>query len=448
MRTAVKIVIGTVFVCAAIIVFFLFAPWKVQAAKEIVAILQRNGFQNVRLSLHELSPFSADLEGVSIGSGVTLRDLHLTYSPFALRKGRLNEITADGLSLTLTQAAGKWQINGYRAPENPSSPSSFHLPVSEEQLSLLPFTSLEAKNAHLTVADNAGLNLSATLAMALKLGATPGMTIDLSGFAAHSGNNSIETSGKLSGGLQDGAWRGDWRLDNISLSHGDDALPGLSGKGQFVAGAEKFSVGGEVISQDRSYDATFELTASYAGKDAVLKIARLKLPWKGGRFSVENVLMPLNTPKPVGFILHVEQVSIAALLRSLTGKDIVATGNISGDIPLSVGRDGTITVAQGNLTAAGPGTLSLPPDLIPGDNPQVAAVREILKDFHYTNLVLKADGGGAKTIGVGISVQGNNPGVYDGRSVNLNIKLSGDVLNLVKQNMMLFTNPKAMINQP
>ena len=92
---------------------------------------------------------------------------------------------------------------------------------------------------------------------------------------------------------------------------------------------------------------------------------------------------------------------------------------------------------DGSLKAEGAGVLHLPPDIIPGGNEQVDVLRTLLSDFHYSALTLTLDEGKNGALSMLLSLSGNNPAVYDGRQVDLNVKLGGDVLDFVKQSLSL-----------
>lgn len=197
------------------------------------------------------------------------------------------------------------------------------------------------------------------------------------------------------------------------------------------------------------------VTASYAPgallrKDfsaITLNIGSAALSWKGGELTARNVHIILSASPVTKFDVHIQHVSVDELLQALTGNRVSATGAVSGTLPVIVGNDGTISFGQGSLKTDAPGTLSMPPESIPGDNAQVDLLRNILKNFHYNGLSIKMGNSGGNRISVLISLQGNNPDMYNGRLVNLNVNLTGDVLDYIKQNVLLLTNPQSFLNQ-
>jgi hypothetical protein len=197
------------------------------------------------------------------------------------------------------------------------------------------------------------------------------------------------------------------------------------------------------------------VTASYdpralARKDfstVTIDIGSAALSWKGGELTARQVhVAPASSPA-AKFDVQIRHVSVDALLQALTGNRLSATGTVSGVLPVIVGADGALSFGKGTLKTDAPGTLNMPPESIPGDNPQVDQVRKVLKDFHYSGLSIAISSERGNRVSMLIALQGNNPGMYDGRPVNLNVSLTGDVLDYIKQNVLLLTDPKSFLKQ-
>ena len=72
-------------------------------------------------------------------------------------------------------------------------------------------------------------------------------------------------------------------------------------------------------------------------------------------------------------------------------------------------------------------------------------LREILEDFGYTRLSIAMNSDKKNNLGILMSIEGSNPAVYNGRAVKLNVNLTGDVLDFIRQNIMLLTNPESIL---
>ena len=175
-------------------------------------------------------------------------------------------------------------------------------------------------------------------------------------------------------------------------------------------------------------------------KKAVLHIKEVFLPWNDGVVSAKNVSVPIYSDKPVALDVGIKQVSLNSLLAAATGNKATATGAVSGIIPVVMGRDGSFTVKKGSLKADKAGTISMSPDVIPSDAPQVALLRDLLKEFHYEAFSMGVESADTKQLVMLLSLTGNNPEVYNGRVVKFNVNLTGDVIELIMQSLAILKN--------
>jgi hypothetical protein len=237
--------------------------------------------------------------------------------------------------------------------------------------------------------------------------------------------------------------QGDWQLHGVHIdTDGAVELPDLEGTGTVDLKQGGTSVAGQIKDHADAYHADFSLAEPFAE----LKLTSAVIPWQGGTVAVHNALVPLSGKKAADFTLEVKKVSFGALMQALAGEKVAATGTVSGTLPVTIKTDGTVSFGHGELRALSPGTITMPPDTIPGDNPQVELTRQILKNFRYKSLSISVDQKG-KGLELLLAVEGNNPDMYNGRPVQLNVRLAGDVLDFLKQNVMLQTSPETLINQ-
>ncbi len=168
---------------------------------------------------------------------------------------------------------------------------------------------------------------------------------------------------------------------------------------------------------------------------ASVDIGESKILWNDGVLSTPNISVPLYSDAPISFTLKVQQVSLNSLLSAATSNRASATGVVSGALPVVINRDGTFTVKKGDLRAEKAGTLKISPDVIPSDAQQVALLRDVLKDFHYSSFSMGIESADSKQLAMLLSLEGNNPDVYNGRSVKLNVHLTGDVIEMITQSL-------------
>ena len=250
---------------------------------------------------------------------------------------------------------------------------------------------------------------------------------------------------KASGHIKNGD--GNWSLEDTALQAGSITLPVIDGSGKLRSTSGTFLLSGGLKSKDDAYRADFSLDYPSAHPDnAQLKLIYVSMPWKGGTLTTKDVAVPLFGRQPIKLTLQIRQVSTDALLQAMTGQHVSATGTVSGSLPLVIDRDGTVSFGAGILQADGAGNISMPADAIPANNEQVGMVRDILKNFHYKALSINIDSD-KNGVSLLVALEGNNPDMYDGRPVKLNVHLAGDVLGYIRQNVLFLTSPETLLKQ-
>lgn len=243
-------------------------------------------------------------------------------------------------------------------------------------------------------------------------------------------------------------WTGPWQVKAIRVENTPVVIAPLTGEGTLTRDGSDLQLEGKIVSADKQFFAAFRL--DYDSDDSSktkLTLNPVRVPWNGGLLRVDKLLVPLFSTAPIRMLLEADKVSLDMLMAGATDKKATATGTISGSVPVTVARDGSFTLQAGTLKADSTGTLTLSPDLIPGDNAQVQMVRDVLQDFHYSLFSMGVEKGDSKTLSILLSLQGNNPQVYNGRQINLNVHLTGDVIELLTQSAMMLNDPQQLLEQ-
>lgn len=246
--------------------------------------------------------------------------------------------------------------------------------------------------------------------------------------------------------LQKRRFDGHWRIRGFEASFADMSFSKIGGNGSIAVQQDQVAIGGRL--QDPANKTRLVFDGVYwvdVPEKSVLTVGDVVVPWGGGTLSAQNVKVPLTDKPAYDIRLRISRVSAAALLQELTGNRASATGSISGTLPVRITAAGDIVFSQGSLQADGAGVITVSPDVIPGDNPQVALVREVLANFHYTALSLHVNSGKGNKVELGLRIEGMNPDVQQGRAVKMNVNLTGDVLDFVQQNLLWLTNPKKIM---
>ena len=240
---------------------------------------------------------------------------------------------------------------------------------------------------------------------------------------------------------------GQWKINNIQITSDALPLPVFNGNGDFAVYFDRAIIKGFFLADDAS-QLTFNVNYIYSSPDkSLLTVEAFSIPWGGGKVSAKNIRISFEEKAPIAADLKVEGVFADDLLRQITGNRATATGRISGSLPVTIAPDKSIVFRNGLLQSDAPGILTVSPDIIPGDNAQVALVREILKNFHYDSLSLQLDSGADGKSELNLAIEGKNPQVQQGRAVKMNVNLKGDVLDLVQQNLSWLTDPKKIMER-
>jgi hypothetical protein len=428
-------------------------PWKSWIEQRLMSAFAAKGLENPRLSLAHLGFKTIALKDISIGSAspLTLQNLTVGYSPIELWHGDVRALTVSGLALQATQTDNGWTIVGLENLfKNSTDKAAVALPVSQDQLAAIPLdtAAIEKSSIHVAAA-----TWQAELPLEIHWQKTPTPTLSYKATGVQWKKQEMEiNAGELSIqaalGAPEKQWSGTWQLKDLAMQGLSVPLPPLEGNGTLKAQADRVSFEGKLKSADVTVQAKFSV--NYALDDAKkssVTIGYAVMPWNSGTVSVRDMQIPLTEKSPINATIHVEHASIDTLLQALTGNRATATGVVSGTLPITIAPDGTLIIHEGNLKAEAPGTITLAPEVIPGDNKQVALVREILKNLHYSVLSVSMGSDKDNKLSVLMTLEGNNPDVHAGRPVKLNVNLTGDVLDLIQQSMTTLTDPKKLLKQ-
>jgi|GEM_PF-2883414 len=230
---------------------------------------------------------------------------------------------------------------------------------------------------------------------------------------------------------------GSWSVALLEALKLDMPVPPLAGQGSWAS--EPARLAGEFKSADGAYVAAFEFAQKQAPE---LALSKLQFPWGGGQLAISPTTLVLEPGKALRIPLEVRGVALDIVLKNATGGKAEATGQVSGVVPLIISPQGEFALGKGELKATGQGVLKLSPDVIPGDNQQVADLRGMLGNFHYNQFLMQLTPQPDDKLSILLSLGGNNPDAYNGREVKLNVNLTGDLLDLLQQSILPIADPQ------
>ncbi|WP_376959312.1 YdbH domain-containing protein [Azospirillum sp. A26] len=183
------------------------------------------------------------------------------------------------------------------------------------------------------------------------------------------------------------------------------------------------------------------------GRDGRLDVDQAEWRWAGGTLHADP--FELSPDKPKGTVtLHADGIDAAKLLELIAVDGLEASGKLAGTLPVVLAGD-TVTLNGGVLESAGPGTLrydpAQPPSGLKGEEGSpTAMLMGALTDFHYESLRITIDGQAGGELSAGFSLRGANPSFYDGYPVALNLKLSGALDRILRQNLDVYRIPDTL----
>lgn len=182
-------------------------------------------------------------------------------------------------------------------------------------------------------------------------------------------------------------------------------------------------------------------------RESKLNIAEAEAIWEGGTVSAKDAKFSWAGDRLLIADISVNKVPLGNLMKLIANGKVTADGLVSGELPLIIYADKAIAIHKGYLRAEKPGVLTVAPELIPSDNAQVEVVREVMKNFHYSELSIELDSDKNKKLSMILQLQGNNPDAYNGREARLRIKLQGDLLSLLTQSIMSIIDPESFLKK-
>ncbi len=181
--------------------------------------------------------------------------------------------------------------------------------------------------------------------------------------------------------------------------------------------------------------------------DGAVNAQLTELEMFGG--SLESDPFSFRPPsRDVETVLRVEGVALDQMLAATKGAgELAVSGTLDGVIPLSF-VDGEASIAGGQLaTKDGGGVLRY----VPGD---VGALDEqefstglfldAVKNFHYDSISLSIDEGEAEDLRLGLQLRGNNPDLYGGAPLELNVNLEGPLQQVLSRGLATYTLPSRL----
>jgi hypothetical protein len=186
----------------------------------------------------------------------------------------------------------------------------------------------------------------------------------------------------------------------------------------------------------------------FAAKD-MLVLHPMKWGWAGGSLVTDRLQINWKNPVVSQVKLHVRQVDLQSLMSLVVEKDMLATGKLDGTIPVRFAK-GRVLIDQASLSSTSAGTVqytSSDPAFAASGGASTELLAQALKDFHFTLLSMKVNSGEDGKALVALQVKGANPALYEGKPIELNVNLQGNLEEIIRQGMNVYAIPTTLEHQ-
>jgi len=186
-----------------------------------------------------------------------------------------------------------------------------------------------------------------------------------------------------------------------------------------------------------------EIVYALDGDDTV-RLLSARWPFAGGRIGAAGITIGFDGKVP-DIDFGVDGIDLARLLKLADIAGLEGGGKLTGVIPLRMEKDGPAirdakveSMAGGNIRYHSAEAAAV---LAQGGN-SGEILAKALDDFQYSRLNFTFDGPLSGEIRARASLAGNNPGVYDGKRIELNVDLQGDLRDLVQSGSVINDLPE------
>ncbi len=188
-----------------------------------------------------------------------------------------------------------------------------------------------------------------------------------------------------------------------------------------------------------------EVTVNLPGQGRV-EVPVATWPLAGGRLAIRDIV--LTPDDPLSFIdASLDGLDGGTLAALLDIEGFEADGTLSGQIPLRLTTDGPVidnaqlrAVREGHLRFRSPAAI----EALKGQGGSAELLAEALEDFRYTELELTVDGPLSGEISARAKIKGANPALYEGKRIDLNVNLTGDLRELLQSASVISDIPAAV----
>lgn len=231
------------------------------------------------------------------------------------------------------------------------------------------------------------------------------------------------------------------RIDDVTIRRPEITLSGVSGTVRLSNFAPPRTNRGQRLTIERAEFGPLFRNGTIAfgvGAGNVVSVSELQFDWAGGEVSAQPFAFDLDNIN-TDVTLQAQGVSLEEILLEFPVEDLTATGVLDGSLPILL-RGETLFVENGRLQSRGPGTIRYaPPDTGEVGDQSLQILFDAIRNFHYDRVAVTLNGSSTADLAVGLEIAGNNPDLFDGYPIDLNVNVSGDLADILRQSVRVLS---------
>lgn len=432
------------------IVFWQHLPYQNIVSRQIINILKSKNITIASLKVESANSSEIILSNINLEGhpALNVKNLRIKYNIQKLLAGEINDIEAENIDINLYKKDGKLLVGGLEEfLANPTPNKNNKIYTDKDALQkFLPKTIL-IKNLNISAKDS---DIELLLPLNLTFGFNPTATLNMDSPGINLGIKPYHLVTEkiiFNAALNSKKWQGEIITPSVKITGLKTELPEFLTKINFTLDAENL-LANIIMNDDKNLiktnmEVSLPTTNPASGN---LNIKQIQFPWGGGIISSKSVNVQLDMKKLIEFDINLQNVDLSKTLGEASKGKIKGTGKISGVFPVIYNPDGTIILKDGMAEEINDGTISVSPDLLPGNNPQLELARTTLENFHYTKLKILVSSKGDKSA-INLALEGKNPDSPEERPVKFNINLTGDIMPLIQQSIIPFNDIMKLLKQ-
>jgi hypothetical protein len=442
-------------ICSAYFLIGYFTPAQKLAESRIKKQLERLDLQVNSFEIENFSNSNFAAKNINLGSDekkLIVENISAGFDISKILSGKINNLKIENAELNFYKKENKFLIAGLEGLMNKKSAATSKTSTQPDFAIINKFapTIANIKNLKINAASDV-FNFDAIINSTIENNNVK-ITAENLSFAAKP-YNITANNGNISADLSTNKLVGNFSIPSIKISNteGENKALELNLDISFEVSEQNFVAQIKINNADKTLFANANINLPFSNiSDGVLDIKSIEIPLNifgsSGVISANNIMVALDLKKEISTKIILKNVDLKTTLEKFAEGKISGTGKISGEIPIVFNPEtGFLTLNPTELKGIENGQIAIAPELLPGENSELQFARQTLENFNYTKLKILLSSN-EKSSSVVLAVEGKPLNSADGRQVNLNVNLSGDIIPLIQQSILPINDIKKFLN--